>query len=107
MKYFIETHGCQMNESDTEIIKSLLELEGYTETDKYQKADIILLNSCSVRLKAEQRATNKLFQYSSIKKINPSAKVGLIGCTAQQKKQTIKASIPKIDFVLGDRKSVV
>jgi tRNA-2-methylthio-N6-dimethylallyladenosine synthase len=101
MKYFIETHGCQMNESDTEIIKSLLEIEGYSETDQYQDADIILVNSCSVRLKAEQRAVNKLFQYSSVKKNRPNVKVGLIGCTAQQKKDSIKKEIPAIDFVLG------
>ncbi len=101
MKYFIETHGCQMNESDSEIVKSLLEAQGYSATDQYQQADIIIVNSCSVRFKAEQRAVNKLFQYSSIKKINPHAKVGLIGCTAQQKKETIQANIPNIDFVLG------
>ncbi len=101
MKYFIETHGCQMNESDTEIIKSLLEMKGYKETGQYQHADIIIVNSCSVRFKAEQRAINKLFQYSSVKKTNPKAKIGLIGCTAQQKRETIASSIPHIDFVLG------
>jgi len=101
MKYFIETHGCQMNESDTEILKSILEIEGYCETNDYQQADLICVNSCSVRFKAEQRAVNKLFQYSSIKKVNPKAKIGLIGCTAQQKKDSIKTQIPNIDFVLG------
>ncbi|MBN2280843.1 MAG: tRNA (N6-isopentenyl adenosine(37)-C2)-methylthiotransferase MiaB [Candidatus Marinimicrobia bacterium] len=101
MKYFIETHGCQMNESDTEIIKSLLENNGYTETNNFREADLICVNSCSVRLKAEERAIHKLFQYSSVKKTNPHAKIGLIGCTAQQKKENIKTEIPSIDFVLG------
>ncbi len=101
MKYFIETHGCQMNESDTEIVKSILEIEGYVETNNYQEADIIFVNSCSVRFKAEQRAINKLFQYSSIKKTKPTVKIGLIGCTAQQKKETVKNEIPAIDFVFG------
>ncbi len=101
MKYFIETHGCQMNESDTEIIKGILETEGYSETLQYQQADIIFVNSCSVRFKAERRAINKLTQYASIKKSNPNTLVGLIGCTAQQKKETITDEIPNIDFVLG------
>ena len=90
-----------MNEADTEIISGLLENFGYSSTNDPAIADIVLINSCSVREKAKQRAINKLKQYNSLKKKNKQVKIGLVGCVAQQHANEVQTQIPDIDILLG------
>ena len=72
-KYYIETYGCQMNEADSEIIAGLLERENYIATSNPEDADIILVNTCSVRHGADNRAISRLSQFKSLKKTNRDA----------------------------------
>src|SRR5690606_260721 len=73
-KLFIESYGCQMNFSDSEIVASILANEGYNTTQKLEEADLVLVNTCSIRDKAEQTVRNRLEQYNAVKKINPAMK---------------------------------
>ncbi|HYD91036.1 MAG TPA: tRNA (N6-isopentenyl adenosine(37)-C2)-methylthiotransferase MiaB, partial [Flavobacterium sp.] len=81
-KLFIESYGCQMNFSDSEIVASILANEGFNTTQNIEEADLVLVNTCSIRDKAEQTVRKRLEQYNNIKKINPGMKVGVLGCMA-------------------------
>ena len=87
LTYYIETYGCQMNVSDSELVSSELEKIGYTSSDKIQTADLILLNTCSIREKAEQTVHNRLESLHYLKKNNPKLLIGVIGCMAQNLKK--------------------
>src|SRR5690606_19378605 len=82
-KLFIESYGCQMNFSDSEIVASILANEGYNTTQNLEEADLVLVNTCSIRDKAEQTVRKRLDKYNAIKKINPGMKVGVLGCMAE------------------------
>ncbi|MBN2602111.1 MAG: tRNA (N6-isopentenyl adenosine(37)-C2)-methylthiotransferase MiaB [Candidatus Marinimicrobia bacterium] len=100
-KYYIETYGCQMNEADSEIIAGLLERENYIATCNPEEANIILVNTCSVRHGADNRAISRLSQFKSLKKTNPDLLLGLVGCVAQRDRGKILKEKPFIDLVLG------
>ena len=100
-KYYIETYGCQMNEADSEIIAGLLERENYSATCNPNEADIILVNTCSVRHGADNRAISRLSQFKLLKKTNPNLLLGLVGCVAQRDRGKILEEKPFIDLVLG------
>ncbi|MCD6440491.1 MAG: tRNA (N6-isopentenyl adenosine(37)-C2)-methylthiotransferase MiaB [Candidatus Marinimicrobia bacterium] len=100
-KYYIETYGCQMNEADSEIIAGLLEGCNYKATRAPEEADIILVNTCSVREGADRRAIARLSQYKYLKKQNPGLTLGLVGCVAQRDRGKILKQKPFIDLVLG------
>ncbi|MBU0711827.1 tRNA (N6-isopentenyl adenosine(37)-C2)-methylthiotransferase MiaB [bacterium] len=100
-KYYIETYGCQMNEADSEIIAGLLERENFISTCNPDEADIILVNTCSVRHGADNRAISRLSQFKSFKKTNPNLLLGLVGCVAQRDRGKILEEKPFIDLVLG------
>lgn len=100
-KYYIETYGCQMNEADSEIMAGLLERVNYTSTYLPEEADIILVNTCSVRQGADNRAIARLSQFKHFKKQNPDLLLGLVGCVAQRDKGKILEEKPFIDLVLG------
>jgi len=100
MKYYLETYGCQMNEADSEIVAQIIERKGYRRTDEPQKADLILVNSCTVREKAESRAIARLSQFKGYKK-DPEVKLGLLGCAVERGKDKIKEEYPFIDILLG------
>ncbi len=100
-KYYIETYGCQMNEADTEIIAGLLERTDYSATHVPEEADIILVNTCSVRRGADNRAISRLSQFKALKKNNPDLILGLVGCVAQRDRGKIIKEKPFIDLVLG------
>ena len=100
-KYYIETYGCQMNEADSEIIAGLLERENYVTTCNPEEADIILVNTCSVRHGADNRALSRLSQFKSLKKTNPNLLLGFVGCVAQRDRGKILEEKPFIDLVLG------
>jgi len=99
--YYIETYGCQMNESDSELVAGLLSKTGYCETKVPEKADVILVNSCSVRENAERRAIARLSQFKNLKRSNPDLILGLIGCVAQRDKGQIIAERKYIDLIVG------
>ena len=79
-KLFIESYGCAMNFSDSEIVASILSKEGYNTTPVLEEADLVLVNTCSIRDKAEQTVRKRLEKYNAVKRINPKMKVGVLGC---------------------------
>lgn len=100
-KLYIETYGCQMNFSDSEIVTSILIGKGYEVTSEIKNADLILLNTCSIRDNAEQRVRNKLNELHSLKKKNPSLVIGLLGCMAERLKDKILEEEKHIDLIVG------
>jgi tRNA-2-methylthio-N6-dimethylallyladenosine synthase len=76
-KLFIESYGCQMNFSDSEIVASILSEEGFNTTQNLEDADLVLVNTCSIRDKAEQTVRKRLEKYNSVKRINPGMKIGV------------------------------
>tara|TARA_B100001250_G_scaffold84244_1_gene69579 strand:- start:1421 stop:2797 length:1377 start_codon:yes stop_codon:yes gene_type:complete len=101
LAYFIETYGCQMNVSDSELVSSELEKIGYIRSEKIEEADLILLNTCSIREKAEETVHNRLDSLHYLKKNNPKLLIGVIGCMAQNLKNELLSSKPYIDIILG------
>ncbi|HSP84084.1 MAG TPA: hypothetical protein VLN72_10205, partial [Gillisia sp.] len=85
-KLFIESYGCQMNFADSEIVASILQKEGFNTTNNLEDADLVLMNTCSIRDKAEQTVRKRLEKYNAVKKINPKMKVGVLGCMAERLK---------------------
>ena len=100
-KLFIESYGCQMNLSDSEIVASILASEGYNTTTLLEEADLVLVNTCSIREKAEQTVRKRLQQYNSIKKINPGMKIGALGCMAERLKTKFLEEEKMVDLVVG------
>ncbi|MCG2610671.1 tRNA (N6-isopentenyl adenosine(37)-C2)-methylthiotransferase MiaB [Flavobacterium sp. SM15] len=100
-KLFIESYGCQMNFSDSEIVASILANEGYNTTQNLEEADLVLVNTCSIRDKAEQTVRKRLEQYNAIKKINPGMKVGVLGCMAERLKSKFLEEEKIVDMVVG------
>ena len=99
-KLFIETYGCQMNVADSEVVASILSTE-YEITDDEQSADLILINTCSVRDNAEQRIRHRLQELAALKKRRPGMMVGLLGCMAERLKQQLLEEEPTLDLVSG------
>ncbi len=104
LRYYLETFGCQMNASDSEVIRGALEESGYTATGTPGDADILLLNTCTVRNHAEVRAIGRLTDLYRYKKANRVKCIGLLGCIAQQYGGKIAQIAPRIDIVLGTDK---
>ena len=97
----IKTFGCQMNERDSEIIEQLLAQEGYIATDILDDADVVLINTCSIRAKAEQKVFSLLGQLRENKERNASLVIGVTGCVAQQEGERIIERMPHVDLVIG------
>jgi len=100
-KLFIESYGCQMNFSDSEIVASILANEGYNTTQNLEDADLVLVNTCSIRDKAEQTVRKRLEKYNAVKKINPGMKVGVLGCMAERLKSQFLEQEKIVDMVIG------
>ncbi|MFA7444506.1 MAG: tRNA (N6-isopentenyl adenosine(37)-C2)-methylthiotransferase MiaB [Flavobacteriaceae bacterium] len=100
-KLFIESYGCQMNFSDSEVVASILANQGYNTTQTLEEADLVLVNTCSIRDKAEQTIRKRLEQYNAVKKINPSMKVGVLGCMAERLKSKFLEEEKIVDMVVG------
>ena len=100
-KFYIETYGCQMNVADSELVVKILEEEGWEKTDDYKQANLLLVNTCAVREKAEQRVRGRLGLFKTWKKENPDIKVGLLGCMGQRLKEKLLEQEPVLDFVAG------
>lgn len=100
-KLFLESYGCQMNMSDSEIVASILNDQGYNTTLKEEEADLILLNTCSVREKAEQTVRMRLSKFKSLKRTKPNLIVGVLGCMAERLKHKLLEEEQLVDLVVG------
>lgn len=100
-KLYIETYGCQMNVGDTEIVVSIMQAEGFVYTDDIAAADIILVNTCSVRDNAEQRIWGRLHEFKRYKKARPGLLVGVIGCMAERLREQLMERERIVDIVAG------
>lgn len=101
-KYFyIESYGCQMNFSDSEIIASILQTSGFGSTKDVEQANLILLNTCSIREKAEQTIRKRLTEFKKIKRKNPSLLIGVLGCMAERLKSKLLEEEKLVDIVVG------
>ena len=99
--FFIQTHGCQMNVSDSEIVASILTNSGYTLAEQMDEADVILVNTCAIREGAEKKIWNKLEStYFAQKKHRPHVKVGVLGCMAERVKEKM-LNHRVVDLVAG------
>ncbi|MEO6071193.1 MAG: tRNA (N6-isopentenyl adenosine(37)-C2)-methylthiotransferase MiaB [Chitinophagaceae bacterium] len=100
-KFYIESYGCQMNFSDSEIVASILQGEGFGATRNTDEADLILLNTCSIREKAEQTVRKRLTEFKKLKKRNPALLVGVLGCMAERLKAKFLEEEKLVDLVVG------
>lgn len=100
-KLFLESYGCQMNFSDSEIVASILMKEGFSTTDDFEEADVIFLNTCAIRENAELRVRNRLNDFKRVKKKNPAALVGVLGCMAERLKAQLMEEEKLVDMVVG------
>ena len=99
--FFIETWGCQMNDLDTQRLSGNLRLRGWTRVDNEAEATLVLLNTCSIRDKAEQKVFSRLGELRELKKTRHEMKIGVAGCVAQQEGERILKRAPWVDFVMG------
>jgi len=100
-KLYIESYGCQMNFSDSEIVTSIMQDMGFDTTSDASHADVIFLNTCSIRENAEQKVRNRLSQFNVIKKKRPSLMVGVLGCMAERLKSKLLEEERIVDMVVG------
>ncbi|MBU8891319.1 MAG: tRNA (N6-isopentenyl adenosine(37)-C2)-methylthiotransferase MiaB [Bacteroidales bacterium] len=100
-KLYIETYGCQMNVADSEVVASVMEDKGYIVTEDIYEADVILVNTCSIRENAEQRIWGRLDVFKQIKKKKPELTVGVIGCMAERLKEKLIEEKKIVDLVVG------
>ncbi|EDP71604.1 hypothetical protein FBALC1_03932 [Flavobacteriales bacterium ALC-1] len=100
-KLFIESYGCAMNFSDSEIVASILSDQGFNTTKNLEEADLVLVNTCSIRDKAEQTVRKRLQQYNVVKRTNPKMKVGVLGCMAERLKTKFLEEEKIVDLVVG------
>ncbi len=100
-KLFIESYGCAMNFSDSEIVASILAKEGFNTTQTLADADLVLVNTCSIRDKAEQTIRKRLTEYNAAKKLRPHLKVGVLGCMAERLKDKLLDEEKIVDMVVG------
>lgn len=103
-KVYIETMGCQMNKSDTERMLGMLSHFGYEETKEPEQADLLMINTCSIRQLSEDKAFSAIGTWGKWKKDGRNIKIGFCGCVAQQKANEIFKRAPYVDFVLGTHK---
>jgi tRNA-2-methylthio-N6-dimethylallyladenosine synthase len=100
-RFYIESYGCQMNFSDSEIVASILQQDGFGATRNIEEADLILLNTCSIREKAEQTVRKRLTEFKKLKKQKPAMLVGMLGCMAERLKAKLLEEERLVDLVVG------
>src|SRR6266496_4520032 len=103
-KFFIKTYGCQMNERDSEQVAHLLMARGYESVSKESEADVVLLNTCSVRDMADQKALGKMGMLGRMAKERPHVVFGFLGCMAQARGESLLKGLPHVDLVVGTQK---
>ena len=100
-KLYIESYGCAMNFSDSEIVASILSNEGFNTTQSLEDADLVLVNTCPIRDKAEQTVRKRLEKYNAVKRVNPKMKIGVLGCMAERLKTKFLEEEKMVDLVVG------
>ncbi len=100
-KLYLESYGCQMNFSDSEIVASILTKEGYETTRNAEDADLVLINTCSIRDNAEQRVRNRLNHFNKAKRTRPGLTIGILGCMAERLKEQLLEEEKLVDMVVG------
>lgn len=100
-RFYIESYGCQMNFSDSEIVASILNKEGFGATKNFEEADLIFLNTCSIREKAEQTVRKRLTEFKKLKRSRPSTLIGVLGCMAERLKSQFLEEEKLVDIVVG------
>ena len=103
-KFFIKTYGCQMNERDSEQVAHSLTARGYERADSEQEADVVLLNTCSVRDMADQKALGKMGMLGHIAHERPHVVFGFLGCMAQARGASLLKNLPHVDLIVGTQK---
>ena len=99
--FFISTYGCQMNVNDTERMSALLEMAGFAPAPSPESAELVIINSCSIREKPVHKLRSEAGLYRRLKEKNPRFKLGIAGCAAQQEKQRLFQAVPFLNFVMG------
>jgi len=100
-KLYIQSYGCAMNFSDSEIVASILKKEGYDLTNNFEESDLILINTCSIREKAEETIRKRLKNFNNLKKNKPSLIIGILGCMAERLKEKLLHEEKIVDIVAG------
>jgi len=100
-KLYVESYGCQMNFSDSEVVASIMTKEGYATTRNIEEADVVLINTCSIRENAETRVRNRLTEFKKKKEDNPELVVGILGCMAERLKKSLLEEEKLVDLVAG------
>ncbi|GHT66460.1 tRNA-2-methylthio-N(6)-dimethylallyladenosine synthase [Bacteroidia bacterium] len=100
-KLYLETYGCQMNVSDSEVVVALLQKQGYSICTTPQEASLILINTCAIRENAEQRIWGRLVEFRTLKRKNPSLLIGVMGCMAERLKEKLTDAEQTVDIVAG------
>ena len=100
-RFYIESYGCQMNFADSEVVASILNNEGFGATRNYEEADLVLINTCSIREKAEQTVRKRLTEFKKIKDNKPGMLVGVLGCMAERLKSKFLEEEKLVDIVVG------
>lgn len=100
-KLYIESYGCAMNFSDSEIVASIMKENGFDTTSNFEEADVIFLNTCSIREKAEQTVRKRLTDFGRVKKRNPDLTIGVLGCMAERLKEKLLEEEKLVDVVVG------
>ncbi len=100
-KLYIESYGCQMNFSDSEVVASIMSKKGYNTTRNIDDADVVLINTCSIRDNAEKRVRNRLTEFKKKKSDNPDMVVGILGCMAERLKKSLLEQEKLVDLVAG------
>ena len=99
--FYIESYGCQMNFSDSEIVASILVDSGFKPITSYEESDLILLNTCSIRENAEEKVRNRLKQFDKLKRTKPGTLIGVLGCMAERLKSKLLDEEKLVDMVVG------
>ena len=100
-KLYLESYGCAMNFADSEVVASILANEGYSTTQTLEEADLVLINTCSIRDKAEQTVRKRLEKFQAVKRIQPHLQVGVLGCMAERLKKKLLEESKIVDMVVG------
>ena len=100
-KVYIESYGCQMNVSDSEVVAGILAKDGYTPVDRAEEADLVLLNTCSIREKAEYTVLQRINEMNNLKALNKDLKVGVLGCMAERMREDLLEKKKVVDLVVG------
>src|SRR5688572_23285461 len=100
-KFYIESYGCAMNFADSEVVASILQDVGFVQTEDTAAADLIMLNTCSIREKAELTIRKRLTEFKILKRKNPGLLIGVLGCMAERLKGTFLEEEKLVDMVVG------